>query len=80
MAGSAKAKGGANKLKRVGSRKNQIARYYEKRFPLKKLRNLLKFNGVNDARSWADKHGALHILPGLTGRVRRHVHKKALSA
>lgn len=56
---TAPGKKGSNKLKRVGSRKLRIEQYYLNRYPKNKLRRILNSNGVrgiDEARSWADKH------------------------
>lgn len=48
---------GAAKVKHLGRRKAQIARYYERVYAKRKLRHLLLNNGVAAAQSWADKRG-----------------------
>ena len=47
---------GAAKVKHLGRRKEQIARYYARTYVPRKLRHILKNNGVDAARSWADKN------------------------
>lgn len=59
MSDTPKPKKGANKTKRVGSRKRQIERYYSYNYAVNKLRRILHSNGVDAARSWAEKHGAM---------------------
>jgi hypothetical protein len=54
-----KPKKGANKLKRIGSRKRQIEHYYADTYAKTKLRNIIRSSGVGEARAWADRHGAL---------------------
>ena len=52
-------KRGAAKIKHLGSRKALIARYYAVVYWPRKLRHVLKNNGVNAAHSYADKHGLI---------------------
>ncbi len=54
---SKKPKKGAAKVRHLGRRKAQIQKYYERVWAKRKLRHLLKNNGVAAARSWADKRG-----------------------
>ncbi len=55
-------KKGAAKVRHLGRRKAQIARYYERTYAPRKIRHLLKNNGVPAAQSWADKRGARGVL------------------
>lgn len=54
-----KPKRGAAKVRHLGRRKAQIARYYAAVYYPRKLRRVLKNNGVDAARSYADKHGMI---------------------
>lgn len=55
-------KRGAAKVRRLGKHKQQIQRYYERTYPRRKIRHLLRNNTVREARAWAEKHGALAFL------------------
>jgi hypothetical protein len=59
---SRKPKKGAAKVRHLGRTKSQITRYYEKTYPERKLRHILKNNGINEAKSWAAKRGIMSIL------------------
>ena len=61
-------KKGANKIKRIGSRKSQIARYYVTAYPRNKLRRILDCNGSSAAQSWAAKHGCAGVLNEILDR------------
>lgn len=55
-------KRGANKIKRIGSRRRQIEQYYMLRYARNKLRRILDSNGHAAAQSWAAKHLATGVL------------------
>jgi|GEM_PF-3440206 len=66
---SKKPKKGAAKVRRLGRNKAKIARYYETAYPTKKLRNILKNNGMPAATSWGMKHMATAILNKLVRKM-----------
>ena len=70
---SKKPKRGAAKVRHLGRRKAQIARYYDYTYPRRKLLHILKNNGLDAARSWAAKHGVTAILTALAKQRERIV-------
>jgi hypothetical protein len=65
---SKKPKKGAAKVRHLGRRKTQIARYYANTYPRHKIRRILKNNGFSAAQSWAMSRGFIGIFFELTGR------------
>jgi len=61
-------KKGAAKVRHLGRRKSQIARYYAVTYYPRKLRHVFRNNGVNAARSYADKHGLYREFDKLVQR------------
>lgn len=57
----ARPKKGAAKVRHLGRRKAQIAKYYAQTYAPRKLRHILKNNGVDAARSWADKNAESRV-------------------
>jgi len=62
-----KPKKGAAKVRHLGRKKNQIARYYAQTYPKKKITNILRHQGAEAARSWALAHDALRVYLELVG-------------
>jgi hypothetical protein len=58
-------KKGASKVHHLGRHKAKILQYYERTYPLRKLRRILKHNKQADARAWAKEHGALPLFDRL---------------
>lgn len=59
-------KKGAAKVRHLGRRKAQIARYYAVTYRPRKLRRVFKNNGANAARAYADKHGLIGLFNKLS--------------
>lgn len=53
---------GSAKTKRLGRRKAQIVHYYAYIYPLRKLRRILRHNGMAAAKEWAISRGRLPEL------------------
>lgn len=54
--------------KKPNKRPGYYAEYYMLRWPVNKLKRILRHNGLSAARSWADKNGKLSILKKLLDR------------